>query len=133
MRWPSRFTSRPARVPQVPAVPSGLPGSTGPGRPSTPLELLSDLTSDTGKAVRFVFIVVSVLVVIAACLAGDCFAVMAAARELKGIPVLTTASVGAGSASVLTLVVTFVARWFRKLTGNAGRNGPSTPPSGIGT
>lgn len=133
MRWPSRFTPRGAPVPPVPQVSPSLPGSPALGRPSSTLELISDLLSDSGKTCRFVFIVGSVLVIIAACIAGDCFAIMAAARELKGIPVTTTVSVGATSASVLTLVVTLVARWVRNLTGRSGQSGPSEPPSGTRT
>lgn len=132
MRWPSRFTPGGAPVPPVPQVSPSLPGSPALGRPSSTLELISDLLSDSGKTRRFVFIVGSVFVIIAVCIAGDCFAIMAAARELKGIPVTTTVSVGATSASVLTLVVTLMARWVRNLTRRSGQSGPSAPPNGTG-
>jgi hypothetical protein len=105
MRWPSRFTLRGARVPQVPQVSASMPSSPLTStRPATALELISDLASDFKKALTFVFLVGSLLMIVAACIAGDCFAVMAAARELKGIPAPTTVTVGLSGASLLTLL-----------------------------
>jgi hypothetical protein len=132
MRWPFiGFTKRGTRVPQVPPVPASLPSTTAAsGRPATALELVSDLASDFKKALTFVFLVSSLLVVFAACVAGDCFAIMAAARELKGIPVPTTVSVGVSGASGLTLVVALVTRWIRNLAKGAERTGSSGPPNG---
>jgi hypothetical protein len=94
---------------------------------------MSDLASDFKKALTFVFLVGSLLVIVAACIAGDCFAVMAAARELKGIPAPTTVSVGLSGASLLALVFTFAARWIRNLAKGAERTGSSEPPSGTST
>lgn len=130
MRWPPWFTPRGTRVPPVPQVSPSLPGSPAFDRPSTVLGLVSDVLSDGKKAGRLVFIVGSILAILAVCIAAEVFVVMAAARELRGIPATTTVSVGATSASILTLVVTLLSRWVRNLTGKSGRSGPTEPPSG---
>lgn len=134
MRWPFRFTQHGAQAPPAPPVPANpLPSSPmPPDRPATGLELISDLASDFKKAVTFVFLVGSLLVIAAACIAGDCFAIMAAARELKGVPVPTTVSVGVSGASLLTLIVTIVTRWIKNLAKGAERPGSSEPPNATG-
>ncbi len=128
MQWPFRFTLKGPRAPQVPPVPATLPST----RPSTGLEFVSDLTSDFKKALIFVFLVGSLLVILAACIAGDCFAIMAAARELKGVPVPTTVSVGMSGAGLLTLLGTVVTRWIKGRVKGAERIAPSEPPNGAG-
>jgi hypothetical protein len=131
MRWPFRFTQRGNRVPQVPPVSAGLPSGIAPSnRPDTGLGLISDLAADTRKAANFVFVVGAVLVILALCIAGDCFAVMAAARELKGIPVATTVSVGFGGAPVLALIGTLLTRLIKNLAKGPGQTGSSQPPNG---
>src|ERR1700722_20794837 len=102
--WPFRFTPNGPQAPQAPPVPATLPST----RPATGLEFVSDLTSDFKKALIFVFLVGSLLVIATACIAGGCFAIMAAARELKGVPVPTTVTVGMSGASFLTLLGTVV-------------------------
>jgi hypothetical protein len=133
MWWPFRFTLRRAQVPQVPQTSVSMPSSSLiSSRPATALELISDLTSDFKKAFTFVFLAGSLLVIVAVCIAGDCFAVMDAAKELKGIPAPTTITVGVSGASLLTLLVTFATRWIRNLAKGAERTGSSEPPSGTG-
>ena len=133
MMWPLWFTRRGAGVPHVP-VPVSMPSSPpAPGRPATALEFASDLSKNFPQALTFVFLVGSLLVILAACIAGDCFAVMVAAKELKGIPATTTFSIGLSSASVVTLVSTLVARWIRNHSKGAGPSGTTGPPSGTNT
>jgi hypothetical protein len=97
MWWPFRFTPHGAQAPPVSA--SSLPASHLPSsplpsdRPVTGLELIWGLVSDFKKAGIFVFLVGSLLVIAAACIGGDCFVIMAAARELKGVSVPTTVSI----------------------------------------
>lgn len=131
MRWPFRFKLRGA---QTPPAPSGLPSAASSSmptprpatRPATGLEFISDLTSDFKKAGIFVFIVGSVAVIVAGCVAGDCFAVMEAAKEVRGVPASVTASIGAGGASVLTLISALIMRGLRSLS----RGGRQTESSG---
>lgn len=127
MRWPFRFKLRGA---QTPPAPSGLPSAASSSmptpRPATGLEFMSDLTSDFKKAGIFVFIVGSVAVIVAGCVAGDCFAVMEAAKEVRGVPASVTTSIGAGGASVLTLISALIMRGLRSLS----RGGRQTESSG---
>ena len=109
MRWPPiGFKLR--GVPTPPATPAPLLSD----RPSTVLGLLSDLTRDPRQAIVFVFIVGSLLVIITLCFVGACFAIVAAAKGIKGVPMSATVSVGLSGASIVTLVSTIVARKFRK-------------------
>lgn len=124
--WPPRFTSNGPQASQAPQVPATLPST----RPVTGLEFVSDLASDSRKARTFVFLVGSLLVIAAVCIAGVCFAIMAAAREVEGVPVLTTVSVGAGGASLLTVLGAVVKRWIKERPKSAKRTGSSEPPNG---
>jgi hypothetical protein len=125
MQWPFRFTRNGTQATQAPPVPATLPSA----RPATGLEFISDLTSDFRKALTFVFLVGSLVVIVAGCIAGDCFAIMAAATELKGVPAPTTVTVGVGGASLLTLLATIATRWIKNLAKGAGRTGSTEPPN----
>jgi len=116
MRWPFRFKLRGA---QAPAASSSLPPAAPgllPSRPATGLEYLSDLTSDPKKALLFVFIFGSLIVISAASFAGVIFVIMEAAKQLRGVPVSATVSVGIGGASLLTLLSALIARVLRNLS-----------------
>jgi hypothetical protein len=125
MQWPFRFTRNGTREPQAPPVPATPPAT----RPATGLELISDLTNDFEKARVFVFLAGSLTVMAAIGFAVAFIVIIVAARELKGVPTSTTVSVGAGGASLISLVATIVTRWIKKLAKGA-RPTESTEPAG---
>jgi hypothetical protein len=114
MRWP--FAFRPGGGTPLPSGPAPLPSVPAvPDRPSTIVGFLSDLSMNPRQAVTFVFIVGSIIVIASLCFVGMCFAIAAASKGIKGIPLRYILSLGISGASLLTLGTTLVVRWLRKL------------------
>jgi len=106
MRWP--FPFRPGGSTPLPSAPAP------PDRPSTVIGLFSDLSMSPKQAVTFVFVVGSIIIIASLCFVGVCFAVAAASRGMKGIPLRYIFSIGVSGASVVTLVTALVTHRFRK-------------------
>jgi len=82
-------------------------------RPSTVVGLISDLCKKPSEAFIFVVIIGSLVVIVTLCLVGVCFAVIIAARGIKGIPLGYTLPIGFGGASLITLLTTIVKSWVK--------------------
>jgi hypothetical protein len=97
-------------------------------RPTTFIGFASDICSDPRKAVTFVLVTGSLLVIITICIVGICVAIAEASKGMRGVPLRYLLPAGVGGASMVTFVTVKVRRFLGKLRKARQSNATSVSP-----